>query len=93
MLFPEAPVIADGLPGFESVSWFGLMAPKGAARELVLRIRNDVAVVLQQPDIRQRMLEIGGEPVGNTPEEFEARVGKEIAMWRQVAAVAKIKPE
>lgn len=39
------------------------------------------------------MLEIGGEPVGNTPEEFESRVRKEIAMWRQVAAVAKIKPE
>jgi tripartite-type tricarboxylate transporter receptor subunit TctC len=66
---------------------------KGAGRELVQRIRNDVATVLQQPDIRQRMLEIGGEPVGNTPEEFEARVGKEIAMWRQVAAVARIKPE
>ena len=93
VLFPEAPVIADGLPGFESVSWFGLMAPKGAARELVQRIRNDVATVLQQPDIRQRMLEIGGEPVGNAPEEFEARVRKEIAMWRQVAEVANIKPQ
>jgi hypothetical protein len=57
------------------------------------RIRNDVAAVLQQPDIRQRMLEIGGEPVGNTPEEFEARVRKEIAMGRQVAAVANIKPQ
>ena len=93
VLFPEAPVIADGLPGFESVSWFGLMAPKGAARELVQRIRNDVATVLQQTDIRQRMLEIGGEPVGNAPEEFEARVRKEIAMWRQVAEVANIKPQ
>ncbi len=39
------------------------------------------------------MLEIGGEPVGNTPEEFEARVRKEIAMWRQVAEVANIKPQ
>jgi tripartite-type tricarboxylate transporter receptor subunit TctC len=69
------------------------MAPKGTARELVQRIRNDVASVLQQPEIRQRLLDIGGEPVGNTPEEFEARVRKEIAMWRQVAEVANIKPQ
>jgi tripartite-type tricarboxylate transporter receptor subunit TctC len=93
VFFPEAPVIADDVPGFESVSWFGLMAPRGTARELVQRIRNDVAAVLQQPEIRQRLLDIGGEPVGNTPEEFEARIRKEIAMWRQVAEVANIKPQ
>ncbi len=86
-------MIAKDLPGFEAVAWFGLFAPRGASKELVTRIRDDVAAVLQMPEVRQRLLDIGGEPSGATPEEFAARVRSEIAMWKKVADSAGIKPQ
>jgi tripartite-type tricarboxylate transporter receptor subunit TctC len=91
--FPDARVIGNDLPGFDASAWFGLFAPRGAARELIARIRDDVAAVLQMPDTRQRLLDIGGEPGGQTPEEFAARVRDEIARWQKVAAAAGIKPQ
>ena len=93
LTFPDAPVIANDVPGYEAVAWFGLFAPRGTPRELVTRIRDDVAAVLQMPDVKQRLIDIGGEPSGNSPEEFSARVNSEIAMWKKVAVTAGIKPQ
>src|SRR5258706_6024506 len=91
--FPDAPVIAKDVPGFDADTWFGLFAPGGTPRELVTRIRDDVAAVLQMPDVRQRLRDIGGEPGGQTPGEFAARVRSEIAQWQKVAVAAGIKPQ
>jgi tripartite-type tricarboxylate transporter receptor subunit TctC len=91
--FPDAPVIAKDVPGFDADAWFALFAPRGTPRELVSRIRDDVAAVLQLPDVRQRMLDIGGEPGGQPSEEFAARVRNEIAKWKKVAAAAGMKPQ
>ena len=91
--FPDAPVIAKDVPGYEAVAWFGLFAPRGTPRELVTRIRDDVAAVLQMPDVKQRLIDIGGEPSGATPDEFAARVNSEIAMWKKVAVRAGIKAQ
>ncbi len=91
--FPDALPIAKDLPGFEAISWFALFAPRGAPRELVVRIRNDVASVLEMPDVRQRMLDIGAEPGGQTPEELAARVRTEIVRWQKVADAAGLKPQ
>jgi tripartite-type tricarboxylate transporter receptor subunit TctC len=94
LAFPEAPVISKDVPGFEAAdTWFALFAPGGTPKDLVMRIRDDVAAVMQIPDVRQRLLDIGGEPVGEPPEEFAARVRSEIARWKEVAAVAGIKPQ
>jgi tripartite-type tricarboxylate transporter receptor subunit TctC len=91
--FPDVPLIAKDVPGYDADTWFALFAPRGAPRELVQRIRDDVAAVMQIPEIRQRLLDIGGEPVGEPPEEFAARVRAEIAKWKEVARVAGIKPQ
>ncbi len=93
LAFPEVPVIAKDVPGYDSDTWFALFAPRGTPREVVQRIRDDVAAVMQMPEVRQRLLDIGGEPSGEPPEEFAARVRSEIARWKQVAIVAGIKPE
>ena len=93
VLFPDAPLIGNDLPGYDVNAWFGLLAPKGVSPEYVHRVRDDVAAVIEMPDVRQRLLEIGGEPSGITPEEFSARVRKEIAMWKKVAAEVGLKPE
>ena len=91
--FPDAPIIEKDVPGYNADTWFGLFAPRGLPRETVARIHDDVAAVLQVPDVRRRLLDIGGEPGGQTPEEFAERVRAENAKWKKVAAAAGIKPQ
>ena len=91
--FPDAPVIATDVPGFDADTWFGLFAPGGTPRDLVMRIHDDVAAALQIPVVRQRLLDIGGEPGGQSPDEFSARVRYEIANWQKVAKAAGLKPQ
>jgi tripartite-type tricarboxylate transporter receptor subunit TctC len=91
--FPDAPVIAKDVPGFDADTWFGLFAPRGTPKDLVMRIRDDVAAVLQLPVVKQRLLDIGGEPGGQSPDEFSSRVRDEIAKWQKVATAAGIKPQ
>jgi len=90
-LVPDLPTVAEGgLPGFETLAWFGLFAPAGTPPEVVSRIRDEVAKIVQQPDIRERIVTLGGEPVGNTPAEFAAIVRGDIAKWKGVAKAANI---
>lgn len=91
--FPDAPVIGKDVPGFDADTWFALFAPGGTPREIVARIRDDLAAVLQIPDVRQRLQDIGGEPSGEPVDEFAARVKNEIAKWKKVAATAGLKPQ
>lgn len=58
-----------------------------------MRIRDDVAAVLQIPDVKQRIRDIGGEPGGQSPDEFATRIRTEIAKWLKVAKAAGIKPQ
>ncbi|HSQ04483.1 MAG TPA: tripartite tricarboxylate transporter substrate-binding protein, partial [Burkholderiales bacterium] len=85
--------IAKDVPGFEAIAWFGLLAPRGTPKDVVMRIYDDVAAVLQMPEVKQRLLDIGAEPGGQPPEEFAARIRAEIAMWQKVAAAAGIRPQ
>jgi tripartite-type tricarboxylate transporter receptor subunit TctC len=91
--FPDVPIISKDVPGYDADTWFALFAPRGTPRELVQRIRDDVAAVIHHTDTKQRLLDIGGEPVGEPPEEFAARVKSEIARWKEVAQVAGVKPQ
>ncbi len=90
--FPDVPVISRDVPGYDADTWFGLFAPRGASRELVNRIRDDVAAILQNPDVRKRLFDIGGDAAGEPAEEFAAQVRSEIARWKEVAKTAGIKP-
>jgi tripartite-type tricarboxylate transporter receptor subunit TctC len=90
---PQLPTIAEaGLAGYESVSWNGLAAPAGTPRELVVRIQEQVARVLQLPDIKERFFKDGIEGVGSTPEQFAAHIKRERAKWEKVVDAAGIQP-
>lgn len=65
-LLPTLPTIAATLPGFEAVSWYALVGPAGMPREVAAKIQTDVAKVVQQPDIRERLQGLGAEAVGST---------------------------
>ena len=86
--FPDAPVISNDVPGFDADTWFGLFGPGGMPKELVARIREDVVAVLAIPEVRQRMIDIGGQPSGEPTEAFNERVRRDIVKWKKVAAAA-----
>ena len=91
---PEIPTVAEaGLPGFESVQWYGLLAPANTPRDIVNRLHGEMVKVLQQPEIRQRFASDGADPVGNTPDQFAAYVQSELVKWDKVARSAGIEKQ
>jgi tripartite-type tricarboxylate transporter receptor subunit TctC len=91
-LFPDFPTVAEGgLPGYQSLGWFGLFAPPGTPREVLNKISADTRTVLMLPDARQRLAEQGAEPAPSTPEGFTAFVNSDIATWLDLASKAGIK--
>lgn len=91
--FPDAPLIPKDVPGFDVISWWGIFAPAGTPREVLQRIRDDIAAVLQVPSVREKLMETGGDPAGDTLDEFNTRVRTEIARWVKVAKETGIKPQ
>jgi tripartite-type tricarboxylate transporter receptor subunit TctC len=93
-LVPELPTVDEsGLKGFETVAWFGLLAPAGTPGAVVSRTRDEVARILQTEELRARIESLGGEPVGNTPQEFAAIIRGDIAKWRRLVDQAGIKAD
>jgi len=91
---PDIPTVAEtGLPGYESVTWFGFMAPAATPKEIVARLNKEIVAMLVQPDIKERFAREGAEVVAGTPEEFGAYVRAEAAKWAKVVKAAGIKPE
>jgi tripartite-type tricarboxylate transporter receptor subunit TctC len=81
----DIPTIAEqGLPGFEAISWAGICAPGGTPKPIVDRVYSEVAKVLKVPDIRDRLLRDGIEPIGSTPEQFLEHTKKEAIKWGKV---------
>jgi tripartite-type tricarboxylate transporter receptor subunit TctC len=83
-LAPEIPVFAEVVPGFDAVGMFGLVVAGGTPREVVQRIFTDVAAVIRTPELNERMLQFGMDPVASTPEQFDAFVRREMAKWAPV---------
>ena len=91
---PEIPTVAEsGLPGFESVQWYGMLAPAKTPKEIITRLHLEVTRILQQPETRERFAGDGADPVGNTPEEFARFIQSELVKWAKVARAAGIKAE
>jgi tripartite-type tricarboxylate transporter receptor subunit TctC len=81
----DIPTIAEqGVPGFEAISWAGACAPGGTPKPIVDRLYNEISKVLKLPDIRERLLRDGIEPVGSTPEQFTEHTIKEAVKWSKV---------
>jgi tripartite-type tricarboxylate transporter receptor subunit TctC len=94
-LLPDIPTIdeATGLRGFQAGSWLGLLAPAGTPRAIVLRLNAAAVEALRNPDIRGRLIAIGGEPVGNSPQEFAAFLRADYETYGVAARQAGLKVE
>lgn len=91
---PEVPTIAEaGVAGFESIQWYGMLAPAGVPREIVTRMNEAVARAVREPAIRKRFAEDGTDPAGGTPEDFALVIRNDIAKWHRVVKQAGIKPD
>lgn len=90
----DIPTIAEaGVAGYEAVQWYGVLAPAATPRDIITKLHAGVVRALQNPDVRQRLLNDGAEPVGSSPEEFAAYLRTETTKWAQVIKAAGIKPE
>ena len=91
---PDLPTVAEsGLPGYESTSWYGIIGPAGTPKPVVTRLHATIVKGVADADVRQRLLAQGLDPVGNSPDEFDAYVKAEIRKWAKVLQVAGVKPE
>jgi tripartite-type tricarboxylate transporter receptor subunit TctC len=91
---PDVPTIAEsGYRGFEMAAWYGLMYPAGTPREIIVRLNAATMAVLALPDVKERLVQEGSEPMGNTPAQFGAYIKSEIAKWSAVVKAANLKAE
>ena len=91
---PDVPTNAEaGVPGLESDTLTGIVAPAGTPREIVERWRSDIAKIVAMPDVKQRLETLGFAPIANTPEEFGDRLKTEMARWGKVVRDANIKAD
>ena len=88
---PGVPPIAKTLPGFENTGWFGIMAPAGTPKEIILKVYQDTKKALESSEMRARFYVQGLSPVGNTPEEMAKALKEETALWAKVVKERKIK--
>ena len=87
---PNVPTVAETIPGFESSSWQGLFVPANTPREIVMTIQRETAKALKAPDLVERLKTGGNEPVGSTPDEFDARFRADIAKFAKIVKDARI---
>jgi tripartite-type tricarboxylate transporter receptor subunit TctC len=91
---PDVPTIAEsGVPGFASTSWQGFFVPARTPRDVVDRIQEETAQVLQSSDLRERLAALTYEPVGSTPQDFDAYFKSELARFAGVVKQAHIPPQ
>jgi tripartite-type tricarboxylate transporter receptor subunit TctC len=91
---PELPTLAEsGYPGFEASSWFGLLGPAEMPREIALKLQAEIARMLKIPEIREKLVQQGADPVGSTPDEFAAYIRNETAKWAKVVKASGAKAE
>ncbi len=81
---PDLPAVAEALPGFEVVGWYGVIGPARLPAPIVARLHDELVRTLNQPDVHERIVADGSEPVGSTPEEFRRFLLADLAKWAQV---------
>ena len=90
---PDLPTVAETVPGFEVTTMYGVSAPAKTPRAIIDRLHAEIVRALNAPDLRGRLVDIGADPIGSTPEEYTAFIQSEIAKWAKVINAAGIKGE
>jgi len=82
---PQIPTLAElGYPGFESPTWFGILAPSGTPKEIVTLLNQEAKIATQQPNVKTRLAQAGVEPAYMTPEQFKVFIAEEMKRWEMI---------
>jgi len=88
---PDVPTLAEsGIKDFNQGTWFGILAPAGTPGEVVARLNSEMVKIIQSPDFRKRMEEIGAEPVGDTPARMATQIKDDTAKYARLVKEAKV---
>jgi tripartite-type tricarboxylate transporter receptor subunit TctC len=90
---PNVPPVAEAVPGYEAMQWYGLLAPAGVPNTVVQKLNSEALVALRSQEMKDRLAADGAEPLGSTPAEFAAFVRRELDKWTKVAEAAKIEKQ
>jgi len=93
-LFPDVPTVGEsGLPGFEAVLHYGLLAPAGTPKEIIARLNMELRTLVASPDVRERIAADGGDPLPSSPEQYAADIDREEAKWSVLIRKLNLKVE
>ena len=91
---PEIATLDEaGVRGYEVVGWYGVLAPAGVPNDIIARLNSEIVRALRSPDLQERLMRDGAEPIGNTPAEFRAYIEADVVKWSKVIAAAGLKFE
>jgi tripartite-type tricarboxylate transporter receptor subunit TctC len=91
---PDLPTVAEsGLPGYESISWWGLLAPAGTPQPIIIKLNNEVARIIKLPDVKELIATQGVETWGTTPQQFLDFIKEETGLYARIIREAGIKVE
>ncbi|MBV9191186.1 MAG: tripartite tricarboxylate transporter substrate binding protein [Betaproteobacteria bacterium] len=90
---PNVPPVADAVPGYEAMQWYGLLAAAGTPAPVIERLNGEAKKALVSEEMKKRLAADGAEPLSSTPAEFAAFIRRELEKWRKVIEVAKIEKQ
>jgi tripartite-type tricarboxylate transporter receptor subunit TctC len=90
---PNVPTVAETVPGYAALQWYGILAPAGTPQPVIDKLHKEFATALRTPEVVERLAQDGAEPVGSTPAEFAALIKSEMEKWAKVAQAANIQAE
>jgi tripartite-type tricarboxylate transporter receptor subunit TctC len=90
---PDTATVADAVPGYEASALFGMGAPKNTPKEIIAKLNSELNTILAEPAIKTKLIELGGEPLIQTPEQFGKDIVAETEKWKKVVEGAGLKVE
>jgi len=93
-MLPDLPTVAEsGVPGYDAVGWFGLLAPAAADKEVIARLATALTQAVNDKEARARLGNLGGDVIGSSPEQFTAHIRSETAKWAKIIAAAGVRED
>jgi tripartite-type tricarboxylate transporter receptor subunit TctC len=89
--YPDIPAVSETVPGYQSTLWYALLAPAKTPPAIIKRVHDETLKSLAAPQMREQMLALGATPVGNSPQELQIFISKEIQMWTRLVKQANIR--